>query len=142
MARRLDDRDYRILRILRRDSRTPYTVIARELGISEVAARKRVLRLIRDGVIRRFTIDYSAPGEFKAIILVKTLPQTRVPEVSKRLVMIDGVEAVYEVTGEYDIIVIASARSVDEINDYVDKIRSTSGVASTNTLIILRTWTP
>ncbi len=142
MSARIDDRDYRILRILRRNARTPYTQIARELGISEVAVRKRIMRLVREGVIRRFTIDYSAPGELKAIILVKTMPQTSVPSVSRKLLSIPGVEVVYEVTGEHDILVIASARSVDEVNQYVDKIRSTPGVSSTHTLVVLRTWTP
>lgn len=142
MSTRVDERDYAILRILRRNARTPYTVIARELGISEVAVRKRIMKLVRSGVIRRFTIDYRVPGELKAAILVRTLPQTRVPEVSRRLLAIPGVEAIYEVTGEHDLLVLVSARSVDDINDYVDKVRSTEGVSSTHTLIALRTWIP
>jgi Lrp/AsnC family transcriptional regulator of lysine biosynthesis len=138
----LDEKDYMILRILRRNARTPYSVIARVLGVSEVAARKRVMKLIERGVIQRFTIDYHDPQEIRAIVLVKTTPGTKIPEVSRRLVEIDGVDWVYEVTGEYDILVILAARSVADINRYIDAIRSVEGVASTNTMIVLRTWTP
>ncbi|MCE4610837.1 MAG: Lrp/AsnC family transcriptional regulator [Desulfurococcales archaeon] len=138
----LDEKDYIILRMLRRNARTPYSEIARRLGISEVAARKRVLKLIERGVIRRFTIDYEDPGEIRAIVLVKTTPGTKVPEVSRRLVAIEGVDWAYEVTGEYDIIVALAARSVGDINKYIDAIRSVPGVASTYTMIVLRYWTP
>ncbi len=138
----LDEKDYMILRILRRNARTPYSEIARALGVSEVAARKRVLKLIERGVIQRFTIDYFDPDEVRAVVLVKTTPGTRVPEVSKKLVSIDGVDWVYEVTGDYDILVILAARSVEGVNRYIDMMRAVPGVASTNTMIILRTWTP
>ncbi len=138
----LDDKDYVILRMLRRNARTPYSVIARELGISEVAVRKRILKLLERGVIKRFTIEYEDPGEIRAVVLVKTLPGVKVPEVSQKLVSIDGVEWVYEVTGEYDILVALAARSVSDINKYIDSIRAIEGVASTNTMIVLRYWTP
>ena len=139
---KLDERDYLILRMLRRNARTPYSEIARSLGISEVAARKRVLKLIERGVIQRFTIDYFDPDEIRAIVLVKTTPGTKVPMVSRRLIAIDGVDWVYEVTGEYDVMVVMAARSVADINSYIDAIRSVEGVAATNTMIVLRTWTP
>ena len=47
----MDDLDRRILSILRRDARTPYTEIADRVGTSEGTVRNRVDRMTDEGVI-------------------------------------------------------------------------------------------
>lgn len=136
----LDERDMILLEELRRHSRAPYSRLARILGVTESAVRKRVRRLVEAGVIRRFTIEYSLPGELGAIILVKVRSPTPVPEVSGRIASHRFVERVVEVTGEYDIVAMARARGVGEINSLIDYIRGIEGVAETYTMIILRTY--
>jgi len=91
----IDENDMKILEILRKNARTPYTSIAKELKVSEAAIRKRIERLIRIGVIKRFTIDYELENEIRAIVMVKTNPQIPTPEISKKIIKISGVEAVY-----------------------------------------------
>ena len=53
----VDERDKRIIEILRKDARTANTEIAQKLDISEAAVRNRVNELQDKGVIKRFTID-------------------------------------------------------------------------------------
>jgi len=48
------------------------------------------------------------------------------------------VEAVYEVTGEYDIAVLVRGMGISYINRCIDSIRSIQGVVATYTMIILR----
>ena len=50
-AVKLDPVNRRIIEILQREGRCPYTSIARELGISEAAVRARVQRLTDAGVL-------------------------------------------------------------------------------------------
>jgi DNA-binding Lrp family transcriptional regulator len=137
---RIDEKDYKLIELLKRDARMPYSQLAAELGISESAVRKRIAKLKRLGVIRRFTIDYELPGEVIALILVKTQPPTETPKVSRRILAYPHVEKVFEVTGEYDIVVIARARSPRDINSIIDYIRSIEGVAGTYTMIVLRNY--
>lgn len=118
----------------------PYSKLAKELGISESAVRKRISKLVKSGVIKKITIEYELENEIKAMILVKTQPPVPVPEVSKNIKRIPGIDIVYEVTGEYDMIVIARATGVEMINKFIDEIRSIPGVVSTYTMIVLRTW--
>ena len=92
------------------------------------------------GVIKKMTIEYDLGNEVKAVILVKSQPPVPVPEISRNIMKIAGVDYVYEVTGEYDIIVIARASGVDMVNRFIDEIRSIPGVVSTYTMIVLRTW--
>ncbi|MEM0027759.1 MAG: HTH-type transcriptional regulator LysM [Ignisphaera sp.] len=136
----LDDLDLKLLKLLKENARTPYSRLAKELGISESAVRKRISKLVKTGIIKKMTIEYELENEVKAIILVKTQPPIPVPEVSKNILKIPGVEAVYELTGEYDILAIIRASGVEMINKFIDEIRTIPGVISTYTMIVLRTW--
>lgn len=136
----LDELDLKLLHLLKENARMPYSRLARELGISESAVRKRISKLIRNGIIKKMTIEYDLRNEVKAIVLVKTQPPIPVPEVSKNIKKIVGIDTVYEVTGEYDIVAILRAPGVDMINKFIDDIRSIRGVVSTYTMVVLRTW--
>ena len=136
----IDQSDIKILEILRKNSRTSYTSIAKELKISEAAVRKRIEKLIKAGVIKRFTIDYELENEIRAIVMVKTTPQIPTPEISKKIVKISGVEVVYETTGDYDILALIRGNNISAINRTIDEIRSLQGVISTTSTIVLRVW--
>jgi len=140
MKERIDEIDMKLIKLLKENARMKYSSLALELGISESAVRKRLRKLVSSGIIKKFTIEYVVSNEVRAAILIKTSPPKPVPEVSKEIVKIEGVDTVYEVTGDNDILVIVKAPSIDAINKCIDKIRAIPGVASTNTLIILRSW--
>lgn len=136
----IDEVDMKLLKLLKDNARTPYSKLARELNISESAVRKRIARLVKAGIIKKMTIEYELENEIKAVILVKTQPPIPVPEVSKNIKKIAGVDIVYEITGEYDIIAVIRASGVEMINRFIDEIRSIPGVVSTYTMVVLRTW--
>ncbi len=137
---KLDEKDLKLLELLRRDARTPYSRLSEELKLSESAVRKRIARLKRLGVIKRFTIDYLVPGEILAIIMVKVQPPKPTPKVAEEILRYKSVERIYEVTGEYDIIVVARARSSIEMNNLIEFIRSVEGVVATYTMVVLRAY--
>ena len=136
----LDDLDHAIINMLIKDSRMPYTEIAKRVGLSEAGVRKRVERLIRLGVIRRFTVEVDYSARVKAITLIAIDPSTDASEVSRRVKEVSGVERVYEVTGVYDIVAVISSPNMAEVNRCIDELRKIPGVKSTNTMIILREW--
>jgi len=136
----LDDIDNAILDILLKDSRTPYTVIARKVGLSEAGVRKRIERLVKMGVIKRFTIEVGRPVVVKAITLITADTSADTSEVSHAVRSINGVEKVYEVTGVYDVVAIISSSNISEVNRCIDELRRVRGVRSTNTMMVLREW--
>ena len=133
----IDDIDREIIEILKRNARTPYTTIAKKLGLSEAAIRKRISKLLRQGVIKRFTIEYSLQNEIKAVVLVKTSPQVPVFKISKEIANLQGVDHVYEITGEYDVLAVIRASNVLALDSIINSIRNIDGVSGTNTMIIL-----
>jgi DNA-binding Lrp family transcriptional regulator len=56
-----------------------------------------------------------------------------------KLMDLNGVEVIYEITGQYDIAVIITAPAISDINRCVDNLRKIEGVSDTNTVIVLRT---
>jgi len=134
----MDEVDKKILAILEKNSRTPYLKIAKKVGISEGTVRRRVNKLIKNGSIRRFTIITAPTEKLRAFILVDTVPQVPVPEVSEKIQRVVQVKEVYEVSGEYDIISFVEGDNVKEINDSVDEMRAIEGVARTMTIFVLR----
>jgi DNA-binding Lrp family transcriptional regulator len=128
---RLDGIDTEILKILRQEARTTNSDIAITVGLTEGAVRNRIRRLVRSGVIKRFTIE-TDPDQVEAIVLVRT--QTRASrDILKKIRKFT--DRLFETSGEYDVAAYLSAQSVDEINTTIDRVRSVSGVISTLTLL-------
>jgi len=53
---KIDKIDRKIIELLKRDGRMSYRKIAEEIGRTEVTVRRRVRKLIKEGVIKRFTV--------------------------------------------------------------------------------------
>jgi len=138
--RELDEKDLKIIEILKKNSRASYGEIARRLGVSKAAVKKRLAKLVESGVIKSFTIDYDLGDAVKALILVKVAPGQDVPKVAAEIAKSASVDKVFEVAGEYDIVVLASTHSITRVNELIDMVRRTPGVATTNTLVVLKTW--
>ena len=136
----MDDKDKKILRILKNNGRASYGTIGEKVGLSEGAIRKRIKALADASVIRKFTVKIGVAEGAEAITLLATSPACPTQEVSKRIREIPNVETVYEVTGEYDIIAVISGMSVVEVNECIEKIRRVEGIMKTNTMIVLRSW--
>jgi len=133
---RLDDIDYKIIQILKEDGRMSFVDIGKKVNASEGKVRFRVNRMISAGVIRRFTID-TAGGGLKGLIDVRLQTNHDTSEVAGRIIRLEGVKKVYEVSGEDDIVVVVEVEDTDELNTIVEGIRR-MGVISTRTRLILK----
>ena len=135
----MDETDQKIIEILKKDARTSFVDIGKEIGLSEAAVRRRVQNLIAQNTIRKFTIEVDGGQGASAITLITASPQVPTQKMTEMLRKMKGVDVVYEITGQYDIAVVLSAPTIAEINACIDDVRRIEGVANTNTLIILRT---
>jgi DNA-binding Lrp family transcriptional regulator len=135
----IDSLDDKIIRILQSDSRKSFVEIADEIRLSESAVRRRVKNLIDRGIIKRFTIELETSNKTSAITLISVSSSADTSVVSSNLMKLNGVEVIYEITGQYDIAAIIVAPTIAEINKYIDDVRKIEGVSDTNTVIILKT---
>ncbi|ELY80183.1 MULTISPECIES: Lrp/AsnC family transcriptional regulator [Natrinema] len=132
----MDDLDRQILDILRRDSRTPYTEIADEVGTSEGTVRNRVERMMDDDVIERFTIS-TRTGNVQAMLEISVAVDVDTKGVSERMAEWDEVDFVWMVSGEQDIVLVVDAADTRGVNDLITKARDQEEVVSTKTRLIL-----
>ena len=139
MSANTDEIDEKILRILQVDARRAFVDIASEIGLSESAVRRRVKNLVDRAIIKRFTIELGASDKTSAITLISVASSADTSAVSTRLMELNGVKVVYEITGQYDIAAIIAAPAIVDINRCIDDIRKIDGVSDTDTVIILKT---
>ncbi|WP_339104653.1 Lrp/AsnC family transcriptional regulator [Haloterrigena salinisoli] len=132
----MDDLDRQILDILRRDSRTPYTEIADEVGTSEGTVRNRVERMMDEDVIERFTIS-TRTGNVQAMIELSVAVDVDTKAVSERIAEWDEVDFVWMVSGEQDVVLVVDAADTRGVNDLITKARDQEEVVSTKTRLIL-----
>ena len=132
----MDDLDREILTILRRDSRTPYTEIADRVGTSEGTVRNRVERLIDEGVIERFTVA-TRTGNVKAMVEIGVAVDVDTDDISGRMADWSGVDFVWQVSGEEDVVVVADTADTGALNELITSARELDEVVSTKTRLIL-----
>jgi len=134
-----DKIDERIIEFLRNDSRESFVDIGKKLKLSESAVRRRVKNLVDNGTIKKFTLEVSDSNSTSAIVLISVDSAMDTSKVSSKITKLEGVKTVYEITGQYDITVIISAPSINDINNCIDALRKIPGVTDSNSVIIL--WT-
>jgi len=137
----LDNKDYAIIKLIQADARMPFNEIARKLKVSEGTVFNRLEKLKKAGIVKGFqaVIDYELLGyEITAIIGLRVgsgmIPQVEA-EVSKK----PNVLAVYDVTGEYDALLICRFKSRMQMNDFIKSLLTIKYVERTNTYLVLNT---
>jgi DNA-binding Lrp family transcriptional regulator len=133
----MDELDERLLELLRENARESYVNLAKELSTSEGTVRGRLKRLVDEGVISRFTIRTTG-ANIKAVIEVSIETNVHTGELTGRIAQWKGVDAVYEVSGDFDIMIVAQARDTEELNEIIEKIRELPHVQSTRSRLILK----
>lgn len=130
----MDQLDVEILKMLKKDSRTKYVKIAEVIGLTEGAVRRRIKKMMEQGMIKKFTIE--TKSEVEGVILVKTDP-AKTRDVASKMKEIS--DKVFELSGDYDVAALIQAHTIEELNKKVDKIRRLPAVLNTNTLVKLVT---
>ncbi len=67
----VDEKDWAIIDMLKANSRMSNSEIARKINVSEGTVRKRIERLVADGVIRKFTVILKSEG-IEGLVLMRT----------------------------------------------------------------------
>ncbi len=136
---KIDEVDISILRELRANARQSFKELAEKLDISEGTAYNRVKKLREEGVLKGFIadIDFSKIGYDLTAIIGLIVEGGKLPAVESKLADEPNISAVYDVTGEYDALVVAKFRDRDSLNALVKKILSMPDVKRTYTMVVL-----
>jgi DNA-binding Lrp family transcriptional regulator len=117
----LDDIDIRILNLLQEDSRLSYNKIATKLRLSVGTVFNHVKNLQKKGVLKGYTVilDWVKLGyNLSALVLVQT-DGKHVTEVESDIAKSPNVVAVYDVTGDYDAVVVSKFKDRNSLNVFI-----------------------
>ncbi len=139
MGTKIENLDLKILKELQRDGRVSFRDIAEKLGVAEGTIYNHVSKLEEKGIIKRFMadIDFTKLGYDLIVAIGVMVEGGSLPQIEENIGKSPNVTAVYDVTGEYDAIVIARFSERSELNDFVKGLLSIAGVKRTNTMMIL-----
>jgi len=136
----MDEITKRILTILEQDARTSYTEIAKQLGISETTVRNRVKALMKEGVLKGFTVRTCPERLGKAITAMVgvDIGGETTPEITNKLADIKEVSDLYVITGEFDLLLRVTCENIGRLDEILEEIRSYDFVEGTRTFVVLR----
>jgi len=136
----MDELDLRIISLLQRNARLSYREIARELNVAVGTVYNRIKRLEREGVIKGYApvLDYEKLG-FGLTALIGIKAQGRkITEIERKIAEKNQAMMVYDITGEFDIFVIAKFRDREDMNRFVKWLLTLDGVEKTNTSVAMQ----
>lgn len=135
----LDNMDIKIIKSLNENARKSYREIAREHKVSLATIANRIKRLENKGIIKGYIplIDLELLNyEFQVITGVK-ISHGKLLNVQKKLSKNPHVYYVFDVTGDWDLVLIAKFKNRTALNAFIKKITAMEFVERTNTSVIL-----
>ena len=137
----MDDTDYALIAELRRDGRAALSDLAARLGIARATVRARMERLRASGEIVGFTVltrgdATKAPVRGLMMIGIEGRGAERI---MARLAGLPEVTAVHSTNGRWDLIAEIGARTLEEFDGVLFRIRGLDGVLSSETSLMLST---
>ncbi len=135
----LDEKDLKIVEILKRNARATFTEIAKEIGLSDVAVLKRVKNLEQKGIIKRYTIklDNKKLGYTAISLTGLDVEPERLFDVINYLKDKDYVRYLALTSGDHTIMTVIWAEDSEELSDIHKKLSSLDGVRRICPAIVL-----
>ncbi len=136
----MDKTDLAILKELRDNGRISYRDLSRKVGIPESTIRFRVDKLVKNGIIKQFTVlvDESALGyTISALIEIRYDSAVDREELESELRSLKNVVMAYSITGDYDYVALVKCEGIDELNEIIVRIHEIKGVIRCRTHVVL-----
>jgi DNA-binding Lrp family transcriptional regulator len=135
----IEELDLEILKILSIDTRKSKSTIAEDLKRSPNTIIKHINDLEERGIIKNYAVnlDYEKLG-YEIIALIElTISKGKMLEVEREIAKNPNVFAVYDITGEYDALILARFENRDKLSIMIKDIHTSPFVERTNTHIVL-----
>ena len=134
------DLDIEILKKISKDGRISLRQLAKDLGNkSPVTIKSHVENLEKEKIIKDYgaQIDFEKLGYDIIAITELTISKGKMLEVEKNVAKNPHIFAVYDITGEYDALILARFKNREDLSKMIKDIHTSPYVERTNTHIVL-----
>jgi DNA-binding Lrp family transcriptional regulator len=139
---RIDELDRQIVACLVQDARRSFRDIGQEVGLSAPAVKRRVDRLLADGIITGFTAHLT-PDAFgfkvQAFVELFCRGRTSPVQLGRLAAAQPEVRAAWTVTGEADAVLLLHAEDMPALEAALERIRQHTTVDHTRSSVVLTT---
>ncbi len=133
----LDDCDYDLIVDLQKDARTSDAHLARKLGVGSATVRRRIKRLVSQGIITIETVSNPAKVGYPMTVNIgMQVDLARLDDALASIKAMPRVQYIALVTGRFDLFLWATFRSADALSDFLrHEMATVPGVLHTETLV-------
>ena len=137
----IDDTDRKIIHVLQKDGRASLRKISEEVGVALGTVSNRVNRMERSGIITGYSVrlDPEKVGWSLNVVIGLRIEKGRLIEIQEKISRDYRVCGVYDVTGDYDSMVIARAKDREDLDDLIKNVMSVDGIERSLTQLVLNT---
>ena len=137
----LDKTDEQVLTEVLRDSRQSYREIARRIGVSPGTVVSRVRDMEEKKIISKYTalVDFEKLGYDLTVVTEVTISNGMVFEAGIEITKMRQSCAIYNITGDSDVMVIAKFRNREELSNFTKGLLKIPNVERTKTHLVLNT---
>jgi DNA-binding Lrp family transcriptional regulator len=135
----LDKLDRQIISLFHEDGRLSYRKIAKKLDISIGTVHNRMEKLTKKGVIKKFSpiIDHDKLGYSLTTIIGVRVKGGVLQNWEDKTAYNKNVLCMYDVTGEFDAIIIARFKDTSELDKFIKELLKEPDVQRTYTQTVL-----
>lgn len=135
----IDELEKKILNILNKNARMSFRLAANKLRISPTTFYNKIRKLEDSGVVKGYIplIDAEAVGYKLMAIIGLRVKQEKDMEVQKAISEFPQVEAVYEITGDWDLFLICHFKDRHDLTNFIKKELPLANIERAITHIVL-----
>ena len=134
----MDIVDIKILELLKENGRKSFNDISLEVKKTEATVRRRVKKLVDEGIIKKFTIEYDIDTKQKTHATIKIEPDFKdIKRILKELLEIEEISNIWRLSGDCGLLLKVDIASIDKFNPLIeDKISQIMGIKIIETCFI------
>ena len=127
-----------ILELLKENGRKSFNDISLEVKKTEATVRRRVKKLVDEGIIKKFTIEYDIDTKQKTHATIKIEPDFKdIKRILKELLEIEEISNIWRLSGDCGLLLKVDIASIDKFNPLIeDKISQIMGIKIIETCFI------
>ena len=141
MVKMLSESDKRLINALKENARESVSDLARKLDVSRSTIQNRINRLETSGIITGYSVKLSEQylkSTVSAHVSIK-VKQKLTTQTNIELKKFPAISQLFAISGEYDLIAIVEAESLEQLSHTLDKLADFEGVERTTSSVILET---
>ncbi len=138
----MDALDIKILGILRKNARMPFSELGKQISLSTSAVVERVRKLEKSGVISRYAAIIDGKAYQKDLMALMFISLESPKLIDNFLEFVNKENDIIEchyITGNYDYILKIITRNTGSLELILNEIKSQPGVIKTYTNVVLKT---